>query len=282
MEETKKEKYFGFTDEQIKRYSRQIVLPQVGGKGQRKLLDSKVLIVGAGALGSPVAQYLARAGVGTIGIVDDDEVHLSNLQRQLLYRTDDVGRKKVRVTKEAFTRINPDVEIVTYEERLDKETVFNILDGKWDMIVDGSDNFPTKFLLNDVCVMQKIPLSHGAVLQFTGFVTTIIPTQGPCYRCLTPQSPPPDTVPTCQEAGVVGPLPGIIGSIQAVEVIKFLLGKGKLLMGKGVILDALHMSFDEFIFKRRKDCPVCGKQPKIKEVEDIHRVEYGDTCQIRF
>lgn len=280
--EDKKEEFFGFTDEQIKRYSRQIVLPQVGGKGQRKLLNSKVLIVGAGALGSPTAQYLARAGVGSIGIIDDDEVHLSNLQRQLLYGTDDVGRKKVRATKDTLTHINPDIDIVTYQRRLDKENVFKILDEKWDMVVDGSDNFPTKFLLNDACVMQETPLSLGAILKFTGFVTTIIPKQEPCYRCLTPQSPPPGRVPTCQDAGVIGALPGIIGSIQAIEVIKFLLGKGELLKGKGIILDAFHMSFNEFSFRRNKNCPVCGKQPKINDVEDMNRIEYGDTCQIRF
>ncbi len=276
---SKNSKLFGFDEDQIKRYSRQIVLPEVGGKGQRKLLDSNVLIVGAGGLGSPAAIYLAAAGVGRIGIVDDDVVELSNLQRQILYGTEDLKDRKVKVAEKRIHDINPEVEVVTYDKCLTPENVFDIFGENWDIILDGTDNFPAKFLINDACVMEGIPFSHGAILRFTGMVTTILPKDGPCYRCFTPTAPPPGLVPSCQEAGVLGVMPGIIGSIQSAEVLKYILGVGGLLKGRIVFLDAQEMEFEEFKHSRRDECPICGKEPKIT---DLDQVDYGDVCQVRF
>lgn len=269
---------FGFSEDQIRRYSRQIVLPEVGGKGQRKLLDSSVLIVGAGGLGSPAALYLAAAGAGKIGLIDDDKVELSNIQRQLLHTTEDVGKPKTQSAEEGIKKVNPDVEVVKVDEKLAVDNVFKVLEG-WDVVLDGSDNFPTKYLLNDACVMEKTPLSHGGVLRFTGIVTTIIPMAGPCYRCLSPEAPPPGAVPSCQEAGVLGTVPGIIGTIQANEVIRYLLDTGELLVGRGLHLNARNMSFDEFKFKHNPDCPSCGEEPKIT---DLSKVDYGHRCEVGF
>lgn len=276
---TPDEKFFGFDEEQIKRYSRQIVLPELGGRGQRKLLDSNVLIVGAGALGSPAALYLAGAGVGKIGIVDSDKVELSNLQRQIIHGIESIGKDKITSAKERISDTNPDVKVRTYKERLDKDNIFDILDAGWDIVLDASDNFPTKFLLNDACFMRDIPLSHAGILRFTGIVTTILPEKGPCYRCFTPEAPPPDSVPSCQEAGVLGAIPGVIGSIQATEVLKYLLDIETLLNGRFLIFDGKDMSFEEIKFSPRENCPLCGENPKI---EDLDQVDYGDTCQVSF
>lgn len=273
------EQFFGFDEEQIIRYSRQIVLPEVGGRGQRKLLDSSVLIVGAGALGAPAALYLAGAGVGRIGIVDSDKVELSNLQRQLIHGTKNVGENKTESAKDRIFDINPNVKVETYNQRLSKDNIFDVLDDEWEIVLDASDNFPTKFLLNDACFLRKIPLSHAGILRFTGVVTTIFPGEGPCYRCFTPEAPPPDSVPSCQEAGVLGAIPGIIGSIQTAEVLKFLMDLGELLIGRFLILDGKDMSFEEVKFSARKDCPLCGEKPKIK---NLNQVDYGGSCQVRF
>ncbi|KXB01748.1 adenylyltransferase [candidate division MSBL1 archaeon SCGC-AAA259O05] len=269
---------FGFSEDQIVRYSRQIVLPEVGGKGQRKLLDSNALVVGAGALGSPAILYLAGAGVGKIGIVDDDEVDLSNLQRQVIHGSDDVGKPKVDSAKETINRINPELEVKTYEKRLEPENVFEIIRG-WDMVIDGSDNFPTKFLVNDSCTLEGTPFSHGGILRFMGMCTTVLPGEGPCYRCFAPEAPPEGAVPSCQEAGVLGSIPGIIGSIQASEAIKYLLGLNGLLTGRMLYLDASEMKFDEFEFKRNPDCPSCGDDP---EITDLSKVDYGHVCEVSF
>jgi len=270
--------FFGFTQDQIVRYSRQIVLPEVGGRGQKKLMGSSVLVIGAGGLGSPAALYLAAAGVGKIGLIDNDRVDLSNLQRQIIHTTNDIGKPKIESAKEKLLEINPEVEVVTYNERLTADNVFDVFDG-WDIVLDGSDNFPTKFLANDACVLKKIPLSHGGILRFIGMVTTILPGKGPCYRCLTPEAPPPGMIPTCQEAGVLGVLPGVVGSIQATEVVKYLLGIGKLLVGKILLFDALEILFEEFELKRDPNCPACGDRPLIT---DLSKVDYGHVCEVRF
>ncbi|MGQ9788833.1 MAG: molybdopterin-synthase adenylyltransferase MoeB [Candidatus Hadarchaeaceae archaeon] len=270
--------FLGFTQEQIVRYSRQIVLPEVGGKGQKKLLRSRVLVIGAGGLGSPALLYLASAGVGRIGIIDSDDVDLSNLQRQIAHTTKDIGRPKTVSALEKLKDVNPEVDVVTFNERLNTENVFNVFK-EWDIILDGSDNFSTKFLANDACVLKNIPLSNAGILRFTGMVMTILPHKGPCYRCLTPEAPSPGAIPSCQEAGVIGALPGIVGSIQAAEVIKYLLGIGDLLVGRILVLDALEMRFEEFEIKRNPDCPICGDHPVIR---DLSQVDYGNVCEVRW
>ncbi len=265
----------GFTEEQIKRYSRHIILPEVGGKGQRKLLSSKVLCIGAGGLGAPVIEYLAAAGVGTLGIMDDDIVDLSNLQRQVIHGGK-VGISKVESAKQFVNDLNPDIEVITYNERLSANNVEEILKD-YDIVVDGSDNFATRYLVNDACVLTDTPLSHGSIYRFEGQVTTIIPHKGPCYRCIFEHAPPPGMVPSCQEAGVLGVLPGLIGLIQATEVVKYLLGIGELLVGRLIYYDALNMSFDEIKIRKNRNCPVCGEEPKITSIqEDI----YGESCRI--
>ncbi len=270
--------FLGFTQDQIVRYSRQIILKEVGGKGQRKLLNSKVLVVGAGGLGSPASLYLSAAGVGKIGIIDSDKVDLSNLQRQLLHTNDDIDRPKIESAKEKLLKINPEIEVITYNEKLTTDNALNIV-GEWDFVLDGSDNFPTKFLINDACVLKGVPLSHGGVLRFTGMTTTILPGKGACYRCLTPEAPPLGMIPTCQEAGVLGAVPGVIGTIQATETLKYLLGAGNLLVGRILFFDALEMCFEEFELKRDPKCQVCGNQPIIK---DPSQVDYGHVCEVRF
>jgi adenylyltransferase/sulfurtransferase len=270
--------FLGFTQDQIVRYSRQIILPEVGGKGQKKLMRSSVLILGAGGLGSPASLYLAAAGVGKLGLIDSDRVDLSNLQRQIIHSSDDIDRPKIESAKDKLLKLNPETEVVTYNERLTAENALDIVEG-WDFVVDGSDNFPTKFLINDACVMKKVPLSHGGILRFVGMVTTILPGKGPCYRCLTPEAPPPGMIPTCQEAGVLGALPGVIGTIQATETLKYLLGVGDLLVGRILFFDALEMRFEEFELKRNPDCPACGKRPLIT---DLSKVDYGHVCEVRF
>lgn len=263
-----------FTEEQIKRYSRHIILPEVGGKGQKKLLRSKVFLVGAGGLGSPAAFYLAAAGVGKIGIADNDNVDLSNLQRQILHSNNDVDRPKVISAKETLEALNPDVEVVPYNERLTSENIMDIFKD-YDVILDGSDNFPTRYLVNDACVLMGKPLSHGSVFRFDGQATTIIPGKGPCYRCMFEVPPPPDLVPSCQEAGVLGVITGTIGVIQATEVVKLILGKGELLMGKLLLYDSLKMDFRKLNIRRNPQCPICGENPTIKEL-----IDYEEFCQV--
>lgn len=265
-----------FTDEQINRYSRHIILPEVGGKGQMKLLESKVFLVGAGGLSSPAAFYLAAAGIGKIGIADNDNVDFSNLQRQILHSTKDVDSPKAQSAKETIEDLNPDVEVVPYTDRLNSENIMDIIKD-YDVILDGSDNFPTRYLVNDACVMLGKPLSHGAIFRFDGQATTIIPGEGPCYRCLYETPPPPDLVPSCQEAGVLGVIAGTIGVIQATEVIKIILGKGELLNGKLLLYDSLRMDFKKLKIQRNPDCPICSENPTIKEL-----IDYEEFCQVNF
>ena len=238
-------------EDQIERYSRQIILPNVGGKGQEKLLGAKVLIIGAGGLGSPCALYLASAGIGKIGIVDSDKVELNNLQRQILHSTKDVGRTKVESAKDRLNGTNQDVEVIPYNIRLTSENILGIIK-EYDIIVDGSDNFPTRYLVNDACVLSGKPLSHGGIFKFDGQAITILPGKSACYRCLFPEPPPPGLVPSCQEAGILGAVAGVIGTIQANEVLKYILGLGDLL-----VFNALDSSFRQVKVPKDPKCPVC-------------------------
>jgi molybdopterin/thiamine biosynthesis adenylyltransferase len=257
-----------FTEEQVLRYSRHILLPGIGGAGQRKLLDAKVLCVGAGGLGSPIGMYLAAAGVGTLGIVDFDRVDLTNLQRQLLHDTDDVGRPKVDSAADRLRGLNPGIDVVPYDTMLTSENAFEIL-GQYDVIIDGSDNFPVRYLVNDATQMLGKPLVYGSIYQFEGQASVFMPGKDtPCYRCLFPQPPPPGAVPSCAEAGVFGVLPGIIGSIQAVEAIKLILGAGDPLVGRLLLFDAMDMEFTTVKLRWDPDCPVCGKEPTLTELID--------------
>ncbi len=270
---------FRFTEEQIKRYARHIILPEVGGKGQEKLLNSKVLVVGAGGLGSPALFYLTAAGVGTVGVVDFDVVDLSNLQRQILHTTERVGTPKVESAKKTLEALNPDVKIVTYNTMLNKDNVMEII-ADYDVVLDGTDNFPTRFLINDACYFAGKPLVSAAMLRFEGQCTVFDfrdKENSPCYRCLFPEPPPPGTVPSCQEAGILGSIGGIMGCIQATEAIKLLLGIGETLVGKLLIMDALSMDFRKVKLRKDPNCPLCGKDPKIKEL-----IEYDQTCEARF
>lgn len=262
-----------FTEEQIKRYSRHIILPEVGGKGQRKLLSAKILCIGAGGLGSPAIAYLAAAGIGTLGIIDSDVVEISNLQRQIIHGGN-TDKKKACSAREFVEKLNSDVKVITYEERLEAHNVRRII-RDFDFIVDGSDNFPTRYLVNDACVLENKPYSHGSILRYEGYATTFIPHHGPCYRCVFEQAPPAGLVPSCQEAGVFGVLPGIVGTIQATEAIKFALGIGDLLVGRILCFDALKLSFDEVNIRRNKACPTCGDTPRI---DDIKPENYVETC----
>lgn len=262
-------------EDQIERYSRQIILPNIGGKGQEKLLKAKVLIIGAGGLGSPCALYLASAGIGKIGIVDSDKVELNNLQRQILHSTDKVATAKVESAKERLKGINPDVEVATYNTRLTSENILDIIKD-YDIVVDGSDNFPTRYLVNDACVLSKKPLSHGGIFRFDGQAITIIPTKGACYRCLFAEPPPPGLVPSCQEAGVLGAVAGVIGVIQANEVLKYILEIGDLLVGKLLVFDALNSSFRQVKVPRDPKCPVCGDNPTVTKL-----IDYEEFCSLR-
>ena len=259
-----------FTNAQLSRYSRHIMLPEVGEKGQGKLLDAKVLLLGAGGLGSPSAYYLAAAGVGTLGIVDNDVVDESNLQRQILHDTSRVGMAKVLSAKKTIEGLNPDVKVVPYEERLTAENALRIMEG-YDIIVDGCDNFPTRYLVNDACVMLKKPNVHGSIYRFEGQVTVFLPgvDEKPCYRCLYPEPPPPELAPSCADAGVLGVLPGVIGVLQAIETIKLILGQGEPLAGRLVMYDAMSTKFRELKLRRDPECPACGKNPRIQELTDI-------------
>lgn len=240
------------------RYQRHLLLPQVGEAGQQKLLQSRVLVVGAGGLGSPVAMYLAAAGVGTLGIVDMDEVDESNLQRQLLHTTDRVGERKVSSAKRTINALNPDIEVIPYDTRLNPDNADEIVAG-YDVVVDGSDNFATRYALNDACVRAGIPMVHGAIFQFEGQVTVVAPGTGPCYRCTVPEPPPPELTPSCGEAGVFGVLPGVIGSLEATETLKLLLGIGEPLIGRVLAYDALSSSFRTFKVNRDPDCDTCAE-----------------------
>lgn len=263
-----------FSEDQIERYSRHIILPEVGGEGQRRLLAARVLIVGAGGLGSPVGLYLAAAGVGTIGVVDSDVVELSNLQRQVLHGTADVGRPKCLSAKEAMEGVNPDVHVFVHNLRLTSENALDLV-RLYDVVVDGSDNFPTRYLVNDACVLAGRPLSHAAILRFEGQVTTIVPGRGPCYRCLYPDAPPPGAVPSCQEAGILGATAGVVGSIQAVEVLKLILGIDGCLVGRLLVCDTRAMTFQQVPVARQPDCVVCGDEARITEL-----IAYEEFCQM--
>ncbi|HXF37973.1 MAG TPA: molybdopterin-synthase adenylyltransferase MoeB [Actinomycetota bacterium] len=257
-----------FTEEQVQRYARHIILPYIGGAGQRKLLEASVLCIGAGGLGSPAAMYLAAAGVGRLGILDFDRVDLTNLQRQILHGTKDVGRPKVESAVERLRDLNPGIEIVPLDTLLTSDNAFEVLE-PWDVIVDGTDNFPVRYLVNDATQMLGKPLVYGSIYQFEGQATVFMPgPETPCYRCLFPQPPPPGTVPSCAEGGVFGVLPGIIGSIQAAEAIKLITGVGEPLVGKLLLFDALSMDFTTVKLRWDADCPVCGKEPTITELID--------------
>jgi sulfur-carrier protein adenylyltransferase/sulfurtransferase len=259
--------------EQRARYSRHLLIPEVGEEGQLKLLGSKVLLVGAGGLGSPASLYLAAAGVGRLGIVDADVVDASNLQRQIVHSTQSLGEPKVDSAKATVEALNPDVEVVPYRERLTSENIDRILADGWDVIVDGADNFPTRYLVNDASVWHGIPVVHGSIYRFEGQVTVFKPHEGPCYRCLFPTPPPPELAPSCAEGGVLGVLPGIIGSLQANEALKLALGAGDPLVGRLLLFDALETSFTEVALRRDPDCPVCGDAPTITEY-----VDYVEFC----
>ncbi len=297
----------GLDAPQRARYSRHLLIPEVGEEGQLKLLDSKVLLIGAGGLGSPASLYLAAAGVGRIGVVDADVVDESNLQRQIVHSTESLGEPKVESAKRAIEALNPDVEVVAYKERLTSENIERILADGWDVIVDGADNFPTRYLVNDASVWHGIPVVHGSIYRFEGQVTVFKPKgvardarhqdagallphpsertgrtadgdhladeQGPCYRCLFPTPPPPELAPSCAEGGVLGVLPGVIGSLQASEALKLALGIGEPLIGRLLLFDALAATFDEVKLRRDPDCPVCGEHPTITEY-----IDYVEFC----
>ncbi len=258
--------------EQRDRYKRHLLLPEVGEEGQQKLLESKVLLLGAGGLGSPAALYLAAAGVGTLGVVDMDVVDQSNLQRQILHNIDRVGERKVDSAKKTLTALNPDVNVVGYDVRFGADNVLDIIDG-YDVVVDGTDNFPTRYLLNDASLLKHVPVVHGSIFRFEGQVTVFDPYNGPCYRCLLPEPPPPELAPSCAEAGVLGVLPGIVGSIQALETIKILLGLGDPLRGRLLAYDALEQSFRTFKVRRDPRCPACGE-----DAGEIVIAEYDQHC----
>lgn len=261
-----------FTNEQLERYSRHIILKEVGVKGQKKLLNAKVLIIGAGGLGAPAAMYLAAAGVGTIGIADADEVDLSNLQRQVIHTTNDLGKPKVESAKETMQAINPDVNVITYHDFIAADNITDIIKD-YDFILDGTDNFPAKFLINDACVMAKKPFSHAGIIRFQGQLMTYVPEKGPCYRCVFENPPPKDAVPTCKQAGVIGAMAGVIGCLQAMEAVKYITGAGELLTGSLLTYDALKMEFRKIKLPKNKKCGVCGEHPTITELIDYEQAE---------
>lgn len=259
-----------FTNDQLERYSRHIILKEIGVKGQKRLLNGSVLIVGAGGLGSPVAAYLAAAGVGKIGIVDADNVDLSNLQRQIIHTTDDVGKPKVVSAAETMRAINPDVEVKTYHEYLYSGNVMDIVKD-YDFVIDGTDNFPAKFLINDACVLTKTAFCHAGVIRLQGQLMTYVPGEGPCYRCVFKDPPPKGAVPTCREAGVIGAMVGVIGSLQAMEAVKYLTGAGELLTGSLLTYDALTNQFRKIKLPKDPDCAVCSDHPTITEPIDYEQ-----------
>jgi len=263
------EKPLVFSAAQRSRYARHIMLPEVGEAGQAKLLKSRVLLVGAGGLGSPAGYYLAAAGVGTIGIVDDDVVDESNLQRQILHNTTRVGRPKVDSARQTLLELNPDVQVLPHRTRLTRDNALEILRG-YDVIIDGADNFPTRYLLNDASLLLRIPVVHASIFRFEGQLTTFLPWQGPCYRCLYPEPPPPDLAPSCHEAGVFGVLPGVVGVLQATEALKILLGMGESLSGRLIIYEALSTKFREMKLRRASDCNLCSDPNRAIELIDYH------------
>ncbi|HTD88013.1 MAG TPA: molybdopterin-synthase adenylyltransferase MoeB [Candidatus Binatia bacterium] len=263
------------TNEEVRRYSRHLILPEVGMAGQKKICSASVLCIGAGGLGSPIAMYLAAAGIGKIGIVDFDSVDFSNLQRQIIHTTADVGRPKTASAKETINAINPNVEVVLHNARLTSENALDII-GPYDVVVDGTDNFPTRYLTNDACVLLKKANVYGSIFRFEGQASVFAPhLGGPCYRCLYPEPPPPGMVPSCAEGGVLGVLPGIIGTIQATEIIKLALGKGSSLVNRLLLFDALDMKFRELKLRRDPQCPLCGDNPTIRKL-----VDYEQFCGI--
>lgn len=258
------------TNEQIQRYSRHLIMPEVGVDGQEKLLRAKILLIGAGGLGSPLGLYLAAAGVGTLGLVDFDLVDFSNLQRQVIHGTTDVGRPKVESARDRISSINPEVKVNLYQERISRSNIMNIVKD-YDIVIDGTDNFPTRYLVNDACVFAKKPLIYGSIFRFDGQATVFKTPEGPCYRCLYPEPPPPGMVPSCAEGGVLGILPGIIGVMQATEAIKLILGKGEPLIGRLLLFNAMEMRFREVTLHRDPECPVCGENPTIKDLIDYEQ-----------
>jgi adenylyltransferase/sulfurtransferase len=261
--------------DQAERYRRHLTLPEIGVEGQRKLLDARILLVGVGGLGCPVAQYLAAAGIGRLGLVDPDRVDASNLQRQVLYGVADVGRPKVEVARDRIADMNPDVHVEMFHVKLTSENALDLIRG-WDFLVDGSDNFPTRYLVNDACVLLGKPNVHGSVYRFEGQATVFDARRGPCYRCLFPEPPPPGQVPSCAEGGVLGVLPGTIAMIQATEALKLATGVGEPLLGRLLQFDALEMSFAEYRLGKDPECPVCGQHPSITKL-----VDYEGFCGVR-
>ncbi|MDR1625731.1 MAG: molybdopterin-synthase adenylyltransferase MoeB [Spirochaetia bacterium] len=267
-----------FTDEQLQRYSRHIILKEVGVRGQKSISAGRVLIIGAGGLGAPAAMYLAAAGVGTIGIADADRVDLSNLQRQIIHATQDVGKAKVQSAKESMNAMNPDVEVAAYNEWINAGNIRDIIsDRDYDFIIDGTDNFPVKFLINDACVMLKKPFVHAGIIRFQGQLMSYVPGRGPCYRCVFHDPPPPDAVPTCRQAGVLGVMGGVIGTLQATEALKFLLGMEGLLVGQLLTYNALTMEFRKVKLGQNPGCQVCGKTPSITTLVDYEQA----ACDLR-
>lgn len=260
------------TRDQILRYSRHLIMPEVGIEGQQKLRDAGILLIGAGGLGSPLGLYLAAAGVGRLGLVDFDVVDVTNLQRQIIHRTEDVGRLKVESAKERIGAINPDVEVTTVNTKLSRDNILGLIEG-YDVVIDGTDNFPTRYLVNDACIFKKKPNIYGSIFRFDGQATVFAPFTGPCYRCLYPEPPPPGMVPSCAEGGVLGVLPGIIGVIQATEAIKLIIGQGEPLIGRLLLYNALKMEFREVKLRRNPQCPVCGDHPTITQL-----VDYDEFC----
>jgi molybdopterin-synthase adenylyltransferase len=265
-----------FTEDQITRYSRHILLPEVGGKGQKKISQAKVFVVGAGGLGSPVALYLAAAGIGTIGLIDSDVVDMSNLQRQVLHHTPDVGRPKVISAKEKILAINPDVKVQTHEARFTADNALELIK-PYDIVIDGVDNFPAKFLINDACFFADKPLVHGGILRFDGRVFSIIPKKSACYRCIFKEPPPSGLVPSCQEAGIIGVVAGIIGTIQATEALKIILGIGQPLTDRILDFDARTTNFREIKTKRNPNCKLCGNKPEITTLFEHEQ----EACELR-
>ena len=266
---------FQYTPEQLIRYSRHFLLPEVGEDGQAKLLQAKVLVVGSGGLGSPAAYYLAAAGVGTLGIIDNDVVDISNLQRQILHANDRVGMPKVESAKKTLEALNPDVKVVPYQAKLTSGNIMEIIKD-YDFVVDGCDNFPTRYLVNDACVLTKKPNVHGSIFQFEGQATVFYPGEGPCYRCLYPEPPPAELAPSCAEAGVLGVLPGLIGVIEALEAIKLILGKGDTLIGRLLCFNTLTMEINTLKLRRDPNCPMCGDHPTIHQL-----IDYEEFCSLR-
>ena len=259
-----------FNDEQIQRYSRHIILDTVGVEGQQKISEGKVLVIGAGGLGSPVLFYLAAAGVGTLGIADGDVVDLTNLQRQIIHFTGDVDKPKVESARDKIERLNPDVTVVIHQGLVDSSNILEMIN-EYDIVVDGTDNFPSKFLINDACVIAKKPFSHAGILRFDGQMMTVVPGESACFRCVVPEPPPPDLVPSCSQAGVLGVVAGVIGTLQATEILKYIIGVGELLTNRLLIVDAMDMVFREVEINKRPDCPVCGEEPQITTLIDYEQ-----------